>query len=69
MAWFYSWRIRDRRTGNWRTLRWKMREETARDWARLEGLEIERVENSGEDRGEPEPLRPSGGVQRTPDKG
>ena len=40
----YRWRIKDKRSGRWRVLRWMMTEEDAADWARKEGVEIERVE-------------------------
>jgi len=44
----YLWRIKDKRTGRWRTLRWRMTEADAQDWASKEGVEIQQVENSAE---------------------
>jgi len=39
----YSWRIRDMRTGKWRTLRCKMTERDALDWATMESVELEKA--------------------------
>ncbi len=44
----YGWRIRDKRTGRWRKLRWKMAEKDAAQWAAKEGVEIEKIEGSAE---------------------
>lgn len=44
----YRWRIKDKRTGRWRELRWTMAPEEAAAWAAAEGAEIEQVENSAE---------------------
>jgi len=46
----YSWRILDKRNGRWRLLQWKMTEDDAEAWAKREGAEIERVEDSAETR-------------------
>ena len=50
MVTVYRWRIKDKRTGRWRVLRWSMTEQNAIDWARKDGVEIKRVEGSREDR-------------------
>jgi hypothetical protein len=60
-----NWRIKDARTGKWRQLRWKMTEEHARQWAKMEGVEIERVPGTDEER-QGYGIMPSGRVQRKP---
>ena len=61
----YLWRIKDKRTGRWRTLRWRMTEADALDWASEEGVEIEQFENSAEER-EPIPMGWGGFVTKAP---
>lgn len=44
----HSQRRKDPRLGRWRELRWKMTDESAREWAEREGAELEKVPNSVE---------------------
>jgi len=60
------WRIKDKRTGHWRTLRWQMSEEDALDWAAKEGVEIQQIENSAEVR-KPIETDWGGSVPKAPD--
>ena len=46
----YSWRRKDRLSGRWRILAWKMTEDDACRWAARESVELEKVPNSGEAR-------------------
>lgn len=46
----YSWRRKDPRTGRWRALRWKMTEDDVRQWAAMEGAEIQKVSGTDETR-------------------
>ena len=46
----YSWRRKDPRTGRWRALRWKMTDADAAAWAKREGVEIEQIPGSREER-------------------
>jgi len=48
MLTLHSWRRKDPRTGRWRVLRWKMTDNSARQWAEKEGAEIEKVPGSEE---------------------
>ena len=50
----YLWRQKDRNTGRWRTLSWKMINEDAAEHVRVYGVEIEHVPGSAETR---EPIR------------
>jgi hypothetical protein len=61
-----NWRIKDRRTGRWRTLRWKMGEQMAAEWAAREGVEIEKLPGTDEER-HGYGIMPSGRQQRKPD--
>jgi hypothetical protein len=46
----YSWRIFERRKKRWRELSWMMDDATAARWAESEGVQIEKVEGSAEER-------------------
>lgn len=46
----YEWQVRDKVTGRWRNLSWKMDELSAAAWAVREGVEIRPVEGSREER-------------------
>jgi hypothetical protein len=60
-----SWRIKDKRAGRWRTLRWKMTDADAAQWAAREGVEIEKLPGTDEER-QGYGIMPSGRVQRKP---
>jgi hypothetical protein len=47
---FYSLRIKDPRTGRWRTLQFKLTEKDANAWAERECIELEMVPNTSEHR-------------------
>ncbi len=64
----YQWRVLEqdqRGRDRWRTLRWRMREDRAAEWAAHHGRRIEKVPGSAEVR-TPLTLQPSGGIMCSP---
>lgn len=54
----WQWQVKEP-SGRWRTLRWRMTEDQARDWSAREGREMRCVQNSAEVR---DPIAGAGGM-------